>query len=112
MERSFRAITNLPTVAGVSANCKIVHNNISMIESDMEYDSYLQNCGDDDVISFGSGLYKIGKLKPGLASSIAKVADAIIESLEMPPYGITDAHMYEVPSRGGAYRSFITLGRV
>ncbi len=68
----------------------------------MEYNSYLQKCGDDDVISFGSGLYKIGKVKPGFASSIAKVADAIIESLEA--YGITDAHMYEVPNRGAAYK--------
>ncbi|MBD1919641.1 hypothetical protein H6F77_00700 [Microcoleus sp. FACHB-831] len=54
----------------------------------MEYNSYLQNCDDDDVISFSENLYKMGKFKSALASSKEKVANVIIESLA--PYGIKD----------------------
>ncbi len=29
----------------------------------MEYNSYLQNCGDDDVLSFDNAMLKVGKFK-------------------------------------------------
>lgn len=67
----------------------------------MEYKSYLQNCGNDDVISFSSELCKFGKFKQALESATGKVADVIIESLESQ--GIKGASIYEIPTRGSAY---------
>ena len=29
----------------------------------MEYNSYLQNCGNDDVLSFDDAMFKVGKFK-------------------------------------------------
>jgi hypothetical protein len=68
----------------------------------MEYNSYLQNCGDDDVISFGTTMYKFDKFKSALQSVfIGNLADVIIESLDSQ--GIKGTSIYEVPSRGRAY---------
>jgi len=68
----------------------------------MEYNLYLQNCGNDDVISFGSELYKFGKFKSALESVKGKVADVIIESVESQ--GIKGINIYELPNRGSAYK--------
>lgn len=49
----------------------------------MNYDSYLQNCGDDDVISFSQELVKFSRFKQALESTFnGKIPDALIESLE------------------------------
>lgn len=70
---------------------------------DMEYNSYLQNCDNDDVLLFGSELCKIGKFKPALKSATGRVADVIIESLES--YGVKGATIYDIPSRGSAQKA-------
>jgi hypothetical protein len=59
----------------------------------MEYNSYLQSCGDDDVISFSSQIYKIGKIKQALNQAFGgQVPNALIESLESQ--GIKEARIY------------------
>jgi hypothetical protein len=70
----------------------------------MEYNSYLQNCGNDDVISFGSQMYKLGQVKQAFESAFTgKIADVLIESLESQ--GINGISIYTVPSRGSGYRN-------
>jgi hypothetical protein len=59
----------------------------------MEYNSYLQECGDDGVISFSSQIYKIGKIKQALDQAFGgKVPHVLIESLESQ--GIQEARIY------------------
>jgi hypothetical protein len=68
----------------------------------MEYNSYLQNGSDDDVISFGGKMYKFGQFKSALQSVFTgNLADVIIESLDSQ--GINGTSIYVVPSRGSAY---------
>ena len=67
----------------------------------MEYNSYLQSCGDDDVISFSYQIYKNGKIKRGLELAFSgKVPDALIESFESQ--GIQGAKIYRCPGGGRA----------
>ena len=80
----------------------ILTKTITKLEIDMEYNSYLQSCGDDGVISFSSQIYKIGKIKQALDQAFGgQVPNALMESLESQ--GIKEARIYQFPSRGRAY---------
>lgn len=49
----------------------------------MEFNYYLQKCGDNDVISFSNEMCKLGNFKQAIESAFrGKVADGLIESLE------------------------------
>ncbi len=49
----------------------------------MELNPYLQKCGDNDVISFGNEMCKLGIFKQAVDRAFGrKVADVLIESLE------------------------------
>lgn len=67
----------------------------------MKYDFYLENCGDDDVISFSEEMIKISKFKQALDWSKQKMIDSFVESLESQ--GIKGVQIYEGVSwgRGG-----------
>lgn len=52
-------------------------------EFEMEFNYYLQKCGDNDVISFSNEMCKLGNFKQAIESAFqGKVADELIESLE------------------------------
>lgn len=67
----------------------------------MKYDFYLENCGDDDVISFSGQMIKISKFKQAVDWSNRKIIDAFVESLES--HEVKGVHIYEGVSwgRGG-----------
>jgi hypothetical protein len=51
----------------------------------MEYNSYLQECGDDDVLSFSEGMFKVGKFRDAVEYAFTdknKVEDSLYYALQ------------------------------
>jgi hypothetical protein len=47
----------------------------------MEYNSYLQECGDDDVLSFSNAMFKVGKFRDAVEYAFtdnAQVKDSLV----------------------------------
>lgn len=64
----------------------------------MKYDFYLENCGDDDVISFSEQMIKISKFKRALDWSKQNMIDSFVKSLESQ--GVKGVQIYEGVSWG------------
>jgi KGK domain len=67
----------------------------------MEYDSYLQNCSDDDVISLDSNLCKFRKFKDAIQSTFSQIGNVVVESLNSQ--GIQGANIYHSHGSGKRY---------
>jgi hypothetical protein len=59
----------------------------------MEYNSYLQECGDDDVLSFSNAMFKVGKLRDAVEYAFTdrnKVQDTLFYALQEKGVGLSD----------------------